>query len=220
MSTSFYDSDLGEKVFGYMINAACQIIDAYNDKFLMVAKGVLESNDILPKLKPTPVDDSKEEKEPTEIDIEKIELAKKVFNTLCQAIESRNWSFEKREESLSVYFGIKGEDIPMDFILVVDIQRQLIRLVSPMKFVMSESKRMEGAIAACAASFGMADGNFDFDKQSGKLAFRMTASFAESVISEKLFHYMIAYSCNMVDKYNDKFLSLDKGEISVAEFLK
>jgi len=146
-------------------------------------------------------------------------LAKEVYNTLCGAIERREWNYEKDEEKLVVHFGVSGDDIPMQFILVVDEERQLIRLMSPMPFNMSEDKRMEGAIATCVASFGMADGSFDYDLAEGRIVFRMTASFRESVIGEGLFQYMISCACAMVDEYNDKFLAIDKGLMSINDFI-
>ena len=153
------------------------------------------------------------------VDEKKMELAKQVYQTLCEAIERREWNFGKDEEKLLVHFGVSGDDIPMQFILIVDAERQLIRLMSPMPFKMSESKRMEGAIATCAASFGMADGSFDYDLSDGTIVFRMTASFRESLIGEGLFQYMITCSCAMVDKYNDQFLTLDKGIMSITDFI-
>lgn len=153
------------------------------------------------------------------VDEKKMELAKQVYQTLCEAIERREWNFGKDEEKLLVHFGVSGDDIPMQFILIVDAERQLIRLMSPLPFKMSESKRMEGAIATCAASFGMVDGSFDYDLSDGTIVFRMTASFRESLIGEGLFQYLISCSCAMVDKYNDQFLALDKGIMSITDFI-
>lgn len=153
------------------------------------------------------------------VDEKKMELAKLVYQTLCEAIERREWNFGKDEEKLLVHFGVSGDDIPMQFILIVDAERQLIRVMSPLPFKMSESKRMEGAIATCAASFGMADGSFDYDLSDGTIVFRMTASFRESLIGEGLFQYLISCSCAMVDKYNDQFLALDKGIVSITDFI-
>lgn len=153
------------------------------------------------------------------MDENKIILAKQVYQTLCEAIERRGWSFEKDEERLLVHFGVRGEDIPIQLVLVVDIKRQLIRVLSPLPFKMSEEKRMEGAIAACAASYGMIDGSFDYDIFDGSITFRMTASFMESIIGEGLFQYLISCCCAMVDKYNDRFLALDKGSISITDFI-
>lgn len=146
-------------------------------------------------------------------------LAKKVYDTLCKAIEKREWKYEKDEEKLVVYFGVSGEDISMNFIIVVDEERQIVRLMSPMPYKMREEKRMEGAIATSAASFGMVDGSFDYDLSDGTIIFRMTASFRESEIGEELFQYMISCSCAMVDKYNTQFLAIDKGDMDIGDFL-
>ena len=153
------------------------------------------------------------------IDAKKFELAKQVYTTLCEAIDRRSWRYDKEEEKLLVHFGVNGDDIPMNFILVVDAERQLIRLMSPLPFKMSQEKRMEGAIATCAATYKMADGSFDYDLAEGRIVFRLTASFRESVIGEGLLHYMIECACAVVDNYNDMFLAIDKGLISISDFL-
>ena len=147
-------------------------------------------------------------------------LAKEVYNNLCQALDNRNWKYEKEEDKLLVHFGVNGDDIPMQFIMFVDPEKQLITSLSPLPFKMSEEKRIDGAIAACVASFGMADGSFDYNLQDGRISFRMTASYRKSTIGDGLFQYMMSCSCAMVDEYNDKFLAIDKGVLSIADFIK
>lgn len=149
----------------------------------------------------------------------KLQLAKQVYKTLCDAIDARQWKYKKDEEKLVVSLGVNGDDIPMDLILIVDAERQLIRLLSPLPFKMSEAKRMEGAIAVCAASYGVVDGNYDYDITDGSIIFRMTASFRSSTIGEGLLQYLISCACVVVDKYNDRFLALDKGMIDIGQFL-
>lgn len=148
-----------------------------------------------------------------------IELAKKVYDKLCSAIEQREWHFDRDDEKMIVNFEVGGQDIPMRFFIFVDSKRQLVSLISPLPFKMSEGKRVEGAIATCAASYGMCDGSFDYDLKSGAISFRMTASFRSSTVGEGLFQYMISCSCAMVDMYNDKFLAIDKGFLSLENFL-
>ena len=65
----------------------------------------------------------------------------------------------------------------------------------------------------------MADGSFDYDLSNGAIVFRMTASFRDSVIGEGLFQYLISCSCAMVDKFNDQFLAIDKGLLSIGDFI-
>jgi hypothetical protein len=149
----------------------------------------------------------------------KMQLAQQVYQTLCSALERNEWTYEKEEDKLIVHFGLRGEDLPMRFALHVDPVRQMVTLLSPMPFEMSESKRMEGAIAVGIANFGMLDGSFDYDLSDGSIAFRMTACFMESQIGEGLFHYMIGCTAAMVERYNEKFYALDQGAMSLAEFL-
>ncbi len=152
-------------------------------------------------------------------DEKQIALATKVYQTLCQALDNRNWTYTKEEDRLLVHFNVNGDDIPMRMLVVVDVERQLIRLLSYLPFKMGESKRMEGAIAACAISNRLADGSFDFDLSDGTVIYRMTASFRESVIGTGLFEYLIDCACATVDNYNDQFLAIDKGLLSISDFL-
>ena len=128
--------------------------------------------------------------------------------------------FDKLDSISDEASNISGEDIPMKFVLIVDAERQLVRLMSPLPFNMSEAKRLDGAIATCVATFGMADGNFDYDLATGEVMFRLTASFRNSVVGEGLFQYMISLSCAVVDKYNDQFLAIDKGVLDINDFIK
>ena len=50
MTNSFIDSKLGEEVFAYMVFCACHTIDEYNDKLLMLAKGMLSIEQFLSSL--------------------------------------------------------------------------------------------------------------------------------------------------------------------------
>lgn len=145
---------------------------------------------------------------------------KEMYQIVCDALDARDWRYGKDEEKLLVHYGVNGDDIPMDFILYVDAERQLIRLMSPMKMKMSEDKRVEGAIATCVASYGMADGCFDYDMTEGRIVFRLVASYRESRIGQGLIQYMISCAIAMVDHYNHQFLALDKGMIDIQKFME
>ena len=144
--------------------------------------------------------------------------AKKVFEDLCNSLDIRHWDYEKYDEALAVAFMAGGEDIPMSFIVMVDPAHQIIRLVSRLPFTVPEDKRVDVAIATCAASYALTDGNFDFDIEKGIVSFRLTASFRESDIGDGLFEYLVMFSGLVVDRFNDKFLALCKGIIDVDVF--
>ena len=148
----------------------------------------------------------------------KKKYAEQAFSTLCAALNARNWNYEVEEDNLLVHFGVSGDDIPMKFIIFVDVDRQMIRLLSPLSFKMSEEKRVEGAIATCAASYGMADGSFDYDISDGSISFRMTESFRNCSLGEGVIQYLISCACAMVDQYNDRFYDLARGKMTIKEF--
>lgn len=146
-------------------------------------------------------------------------IAKTVFEDLCSALDRRQWKYQKHEDDLVVTFGVAGDDLPMDFVLAVDAQRQLLRVFSKLPFTVPENKRMDLAIATCVASYGLADGSFDYDIATGNIVFRLTASFRESKIGDGLFEYLIGCSSTTVDAFNDKFFALCKGLISINDFI-
>ena len=149
----------------------------------------------------------------------KTALARSVFEDLCAALDRRDWHYQKHEDELTVTFGVSGEDIPMDFVLIVDAKRQLLRVLSRLPFAVPEDKRMDLAIAASVATYRLIDGSFDYDIAEGTIYFRMTASFEDSRIGEGLFAYLIDCSSTVVDEYNDKFLALAKGLIDINDFI-
>ena len=106
----------------------------------------------------------------------------------------------------------------MGLVIEVDDDRQLVRVVSPMPFEMSENKRIEGAIATCAATYTLADGSFDYDLMRGKIYFRLTSSYRGCDIGEGMLDYMVDVSLSTIDRYNDKFMALNKGYINVTDF--
>ena len=150
----------------------------------------------------------------------KMDRAKKVYDALCEALDARNWNYEKAEEELLVHFRVTGEDLPIQFIIFADIERQLLRLLSALPFDMSEDKRIDGAIAACHANYGLTDGSFDYAISDGKVSFRMVQSFHDSEVSREIIEYMIDFTCFIIDKYNDKFFALNKGFMSIEKFLE
>ena len=86
-------------------------------------------------------------------------------------------------------------------------------------FNMSEDKRVEGSIAVNLANYKFADGNFDYNIGEGKISWRMTATFRESLIGMELIRYMILCSCHTIDAYNDQFLAISEGKMTLQEFV-
>ena len=146
--------------------------------------------------------------------------AQEVFNTLVHMLDTRGWKYEKHEEELLIKSGIKGEDLPVEFIVVVNPRNEVVQFLSSLPFNMPDEKRVDGAIAVCIANYGLVDGSFDYDLRDGEIRYRLTSSYRESTLGEDLFEYMIMVAASTVDKYNDKFFMIAKGMMTVTQFME
>ncbi len=146
--------------------------------------------------------------------------AKSVYSTLTKMLDNRGWHYEKIEDKLMIKSGVKGDDLPIEFIVVVKPDKEVVQFLSMMPFNMPEEKRVDGAIAICVANYGLCDGSFDYDLSDGQIVFRLTSSYRESVLGEDLFEYMIMVAAATVDNYNDKFFMIAKNMMSVQQFIE
>ena len=146
--------------------------------------------------------------------------AKAMYDTLCTALDNRGWKYRRNDEDLGVHFGVNGDDLPMDFVIMVNENRPFLQLFSPLSFTVPEDKRVEMAVAVAVSNYGCTNGSFEFELGSGKIMYKLPQYFADSLIGDGCIQYMISLSCHMVDKYNDRFLALSKGIMSLEDFLK
>lgn len=145
--------------------------------------------------------------------------AKEVYTAICESLDEIGWKYTRDDEKLLVSFSVSGDDIPMSFIIVTDVERQIIRLLSFMPFTVPEDKRIELAVAACVANYKFAVGSFDLDIENGNLLFRVASSFRSSLISTELIRYLVSIACNTIDEYNDQFFAICKGDMTLQEYI-
>ena len=152
-----------------------------------------------------------------------LKQAKAAYKALCDMLDDREWHYKKHEDELSIECTAQGDDLPIDIVIKMDVKRQLVSLLSWMPFAVPENRRSALAVAVSKANYGMVDGSFDYDYVSGKILFRMTSSFRESLISKALLEYMLMCACYTIDEYNDKFLMVAKNNMTndeIIEFIK
>ena len=149
----------------------------------------------------------------------KLACAKTVFRQFCDALDARGWNYRANEEELTIRYAVNGEDLEMTFLAWMAVDRELIRLISTMPFKFAEDKRIDGAIVTCAATDGLRQGCFDYDLSDGKINFRIVQTYKDCVLEQSLFDYLIDYPVFIVDKYNDQFFGVNKGMISITDFV-
>lgn len=146
--------------------------------------------------------------------------AKSLYRTLCQTLDNMQWKYNKEEANLIVRTSAIGDDLAMKLNIRIDAERQVMFLKSPMPFEIPSSMRDTIGKAVLIANYSMLNGSFEFDFGDGYLAFKMVIPYMESIISEAVCRYMILLSCNMTDKFNDKFKALAEGTMTLEEFEK
>lgn len=146
--------------------------------------------------------------------------AKETYDLLCKMLDNRNWHYDKIEDDLIIKSGVKGEDLPIEFIMRVNPRNEIVSFISWLPFKVDESKRIDMALATSVANYNLADGSFDYDITDGTILFRLTSSYRGSILSEDLFEYMLVIASSTVDDYNDKFFMISKGMLTVQQFIE
>ena len=146
--------------------------------------------------------------------------AREVYSNLVNMLDTRDWKYEKFDDDLVIRSGIKGDDLPIEFIVFIKPDNQVVQFISKLPFNIPEDKRVDAAIAVCVANYGLVDGSFDYDISDGEIRYRLTCSYRESYLGADLFEYMIMCAASTVDDYNDRFFLLSKGEIDLQDFIE
>lgn len=150
----------------------------------------------------------------------KHERALEVYQALCANLDGRGWHYRKDEEKLVIRTTATGEDLPMEVVIHVDEGREVVQVLSLQPFDIPEDKRLDMAVAVSLVNNHLVDGSFDLDIKKGRLVFRMTCCYIDSDLGNDLYTYLIMCSFQTIDEYNDKFLMLVKGQMSMEDFIK
>ncbi|MBP8594527.1 MAG: hypothetical protein KBI35_08955 [Ruminococcus sp.] len=146
-----------------------------------------------------------------------IQQAQAVFEIAKGALDDNEWKYKCDEEKLSITCSSQGEDLPIDINIRVDAKRQLLLFTSLIPVTFPEEKIVEAAVAMAEINCHLIDGCFDLDLSSGRVFFRLTGSFLESLVTRAFFDYIMVTSLDTVDQFNDKLLMLAKGMISLKD---
>jgi len=157
-----------------------------------------------------------------ELTEERAALAKKNADILISMLEHKRLKYtviQQDDRLTHVRITFTGEDLPMTLHLMIRADRQIVSVLSAMPFCMDADKRRDAAIAVTAANHGLIDGSFDLNLSTGEIRFRLTTAFMQATLSEELFSYLMYVSAETIDRYNDRFMDLNTGKLSLEAFL-
>lgn len=147
------------------------------------------------------------------------EKAVSVYNRLIETLEHMGWCYDKLENDLEVRYRVNGEDIPMEFAIIVNEDTQMVQFLSILPMTFTEEKQWEAVMAVCEATRGLAYGEFSFNVANRKVIYTAASLFLDCEIDEEWFRCQMDYAHHIVDAYNDRFLALAKGYIDLEKFI-
>ena len=143
--------------------------------------------------------------------------AKLIYQDIYKYLDEKEFYYDKRDNG-AAEFTITSNDLDIRSRFVVSEKLQVIQFLSPLPFTVPKNKRDMMAIAVSIVSSVLNDGSFDYSYNNGEICFRMTASYANSIICKKCYDYMLNCSAVTVDEYNDKLLLVSLGKMTIPEF--
>ena len=152
----------------------------------------------------------------------RIETAAKNTEVMISMLNRRDLKYtvmEQTDARTHIKITFTGEDIPIPLHIILRTDRQIVSVLSPMPFRISEARMQDAALAVTAANHGLIDGSFDLNMKTGEIRFRLTSCFIGTVLSEELFAYLMFVSAETIDRYNDRFSDLNEGRLDLAGFL-
>ena len=149
-----------------------------------------------------------------------LELGKKIYEDLCQGLDTQDWKYDRHDEDLTITMGMRGDDLPVEIIARVNAAAQVVSIFSVLPVKVPDEKKVDIAMAICIANNGLVNGAFDLDLEKGRIVWRLCTTYRGSLLGNEAYHYMVVVSASTVDKYNDRFLMLAKGMIDLEKFVE
>ena len=145
--------------------------------------------------------------------------ASKVYNDLCTHLTACGWKYDRHDDDKVITLTMNGDDLPMEMVLAVREKQEVIQLISPIRPKAPEDKRIDAAVAVNVANYGIVCGSFDYDVSDGEIRWRATLPYRDAAITKDQVNFLVMVSATTIDKYNDKFLMLNKGMMTLEQFI-
>ncbi len=150
----------------------------------------------------------------------KVQHARAMYEKVKEMLTEKNVRFQSADEQMMINFVISGDDLPMEIYVISDAGGQKLRTLSKMPFTVSNDKMVEMATAVCIANSGLYMGNFDYVLTEGVIFFAIQQSYLDTDLSKELIDLVIAETVDAVDKYNDRLMLLNKGMLTLEQFIE
>lgn len=146
--------------------------------------------------------------------------AQKAYRDLYTHLDAIGLKYTRHDDDKVIALTMHGDDLPIEMLLLVKEKQEVISLLSPVRPKVPEDKRIDAAVAVNVANYGIIFGSFDYDLSDGEIRWRAVLPYADAAITEEQVKYLMFVSAHTIDNYNDKFLMLSKGMMTLEQFIE
>ena len=145
--------------------------------------------------------------------------AKKAYSDLCTHLDAIGLKYTRHDDDKVITLTLRGDDLPIEMILAVRERQEVIQLLSYIRPKTPEDKCIDAAVAVNVANYGLIFGSFDYDISDGEICWRAVLPYRDAAITKDQVDYLVMVSAATIDKYNDRFLMLNKGMMTMEQFI-
>lgn len=127
--------------------------------------------------------------------------------------------YDHNDEEKNIWFAMRGDDLRILIDIIVDEKSQKIKVLSPLEFKIPQDLREDVAHVINQLNFILINGCIDYDFESGSLAFRINATFEDSILGDGTLHYLIGTAVNSVEAFNDKLYMIANGVMTAQQYM-
>ncbi len=152
--------------------------------------------------------------------MDKKQAAQNVYKQLRNYLDEQDIKYDRNDEEMNIWFAMRGDDMRVPLDIRIDEKYQMVKVLSPLEFKIPQEFREDMARVINQLNFMIINGCIDYDFETGSVAYRINATFEDSIIGNGTLHYLIGTAINTVEAFNVKFFLIVNGKMSAQAYLK
>ena len=139
------------------------------------------------------------------------------FKNLCETLDKLKWKYEKDEEKFTVNCTAAIKEMPFDFIIKFNTDIDVVSLLSPIISDVAEERLGAVALAVTRANLHMAASSFDLNTKDGRLLFRISNTYADTVLNTEAYKNILMTAVSTIGYFYEKLLQVAQKDMTLEE---
>lgn len=147
-----------------------------------------------------------------------MEMAKVLYESVCSTLDGMDIKYNRVEEDLVILLGHQGEDMKHELLIAVSPDNEAIRIIERLPFSINPEKATDIAVSTCYVNDTLLTGKFTYDMKE-RISFELAHIYTGSLVGEETIKRMIMAVVVTVERYDDKFMAVNKGYLKPEDIV-